>query len=342
MTTPDLKTRVGNLTLKNPVLLASGCCGYGQEFAGLSDLSRLGGISTKGLSWATRTGNPMPRTAETTGGMLNAIGLENVGVDRFETEKMPYLRDTGITTVANFFGFTVDEYARLAARLDKIPGLTALEMNISCPNVEKGGKSFGQDRGAIVEITRAVREVTTLPLWVKLAPNVTDICEMARAAQDGGADAVSVINTLVGMKIDIETRRPMIAFNTGGLSGPAIRPIAVAMTRRVVNEVGIPVVGIGGIRTAEDALEFLIAGARAIQVGTWLFSNPRAGEDVLDGIAAHLTRWGVSSLDEIIGTLQERVQPSSHKPAPTAAATPPSTNPHSAETATACSNRVES
>jgi len=306
-TRPQMAVQVGPLTLKNPVLLASGCCGYGQEFDGISDLSRLGGICTKGLSMNPRLGNPTPRTTETEAGMLNAIGLENVGFERFRDEKMPYMRAKGIVPIANFFGFTVEEYAALAAQLDTVPGIAALEMNISCPNVAKNGKRtmFGQDKGLTREITHAVKAATKLPLIVKLSPNVTHIVEFAQVCQDAGADAVSVINTLVGMQIDIELRRPVIAFNTGGLSGPAIRPVAVAMTREIVRELDIPVIGIGGVRTASDALEFLIAGAKAVQVGTWLFSDPTSGERVLEGVEDYLVRHGIGDVNELIGTLVE-------------------------------------
>ena len=262
--TPDLRVNIAGLELANPVLTASGTFGYGAEFAGLLDLSRLGGIVTKGISLKPRPGNPPPRIVETAGGMLNAIGLENVGVERFITEKLPFLRDCGARVIVNILGDSEDDYAELAARLDGAPGVDALELNISCPNVRHGGIAFGADPRMAAAVTRAAKARTRLPVIVKLSPNVTDIALMARAVEEAGADAVSLINTLVGMAIDIHKRRPVLANRTGGLSGPAVKPVALRMVWQVARAVSIPVIGIGGIASAEDALEFLLAGATGI------------------------------------------------------------------------------
>lgn len=301
---PDLTVAIGSLVLKNPVLTASGTFGYGEEYAPFVDLNRLGGIVVKGLSLAPRLGNPPPRIMETPAGMLNAVGLQNVGVEVFLAKKLPYLRRYDTRVIVNIFGESLDEYRRLAAILSAAPGIHAVEVNISCPNVKKGGLAFGAHPECAAEVTRGVRGETDLPLIVKLTPNVTDITLIAQAAEEAGADALSLINTLTGMCVDIERRRPQLANVTGGLSGPAIRPVALRMVWQVLQKVRIPVVGIGGIATASDALEFLITGARAIQVGTANFISPSATTDVLEGITAYMIRHQIGSLPDLIGSLK--------------------------------------
>ena len=303
----DLSVDVGRLRLKNPVLTASGTFGYGLEFRPFLDLSGLGGLVTKGLSPRPRRGTPPTRIAETPSGMLNAIGLQNVGVDAFLREKLPELRAYDTAVVANVFGETVAEYVEVCAKLDGAPGLAGVELNVSCPNVECGGMVFGQDPAALAEVTRACRRATQLPLWVKLSPNVTDIREFARAAEGEGADAVSLVNTFVGMAVDVERRRPVLANVSGGLSGPAIRPLAVWMTWQVYRAVKIPIIGIGGILTGRDALEFLLAGAAAVQVGTANFIRPDAAVQVVREIEAYLRAHGIASVRELTGTLQPGV-----------------------------------
>ncbi len=299
----DLTCRIGSAVLQNPVLTASGTFGYGQEYESFVNLHRLGAVVVKGISLAPRRGNPPPRVVETACGMLNAIGLENVGVERFLAEKLPYLRGMRATVIVNILGDSVEEYAALAGRLDEVAGLAAIEVNISCPNVKKGGVAFGTDPEMAAAVTQAVKGATRLPVIVKLSPNVTDVALMARAVEDAGADAVSLINTLLGMAIDSRTRRPRLANVVGGLSGPAIKPIALRMVWQVAKAVKIPVIGIGGIATAEDALEFLIAGASAIEVGTANFVNPRACEEILAGIGAYLEANKMTSLRELVGSL---------------------------------------
>ncbi len=303
----DLSVDVGRLRLKNPVLTASGTFGYGLEFRPFLDLSGLGGLVTKGLSPRPRRGTPPTRIAETPSGMLNAIGLQNVGVDAFLREKLPELRAYDTAVVANVFGETVAEYVEVCAKLDGAPGPAGVELNVSCPNVECGGMVFGQDPAALAEVTRACRRATQLPLWVKLSPNVTDIREFARAAEGEGADAVSLVNTFVGMAVDVERRRPVLANVSGGLSGPAIRPLAVWMTWQVYRAVKIPIIGIGGILTGRDALEFLLAGAAAVQVGTANFIRPDAAVQVVREIEAYLGAHGIASVRELTGTLQPGV-----------------------------------
>jgi dihydroorotate dehydrogenase (NAD+) catalytic subunit len=301
---PDLGVNVGGLALKNPVMTASGTFGYGEEFAGLLDLHGLGAIVAKGISLLPRHGNPPPRVVETPCGMLNAIGLENVGVERFITEKMPFLRQTGTAVVANILGDTVGEYQQLAERLNEVEGLAAVEVNISCPNVKRGGVAFGSDPTMAGAVTAAVRENCRLPVIVKLSPNVTDITEIARAVEGAGADAVSLINTLLGMAIDSKCRRPWLANIIGGLSGPAIKPVALRMVWQVSGAVQLPVIGIGGITCTEDALEFMLAGATAIQVGTANFVNPRTAEEIVSGLAAYLSEHNIASVQSLIGALQ--------------------------------------
>jgi dihydroorotate dehydrogenase (NAD+) catalytic subunit len=306
----DLRVELGGLALKNPVMTASGTFGYGEEYAPHVDLSRLGAVVVKGLSLEPRAGNPPPRIMETPSGMLNAVGLQNVGVRAFISDKLPFLRDSGATVVANIFGETLDEYRRVAEILGRATGVHALEINISCPNVKKGGVAFGARPEAAAEVTGAVRGATGLPLIVKLTPNVTDIAEIARAVEEAGADSVSLINTLTGMSVDIEKRIPHLANITGGLSGPAIKPVALRMVWQVVGAVRIPVIGIGGILCAADALEFLIAGARAVQVGSANFLRPAATIEVLEGIREYMTRHGFERIGQVIGSLNTDVSQS--------------------------------
>ncbi|MFH1623806.1 MAG: dihydroorotate dehydrogenase [Pseudomonadota bacterium] len=300
----DLSVNIGGIQLKNPVITASGTFGYGEEYAPYVDLSKLGAIVVKGISLKPKPGNTPPRIVETTGGMLNAIGLENVGVERFVEEKLPYLTETTTPVIVNIFGASLEEYRELAKILDGTHGVSGLEVNISCPNVKEGGILFGTDPARAFEVVHLVRCSTRLPLIVKLSPNVTDITEIARTVQDGGADALSLINTVTGMAIDVDTRTPKLANITGGLSGPAIKPIALKMVWEVAKVVEIPVIGIGGITTANDALEFFIAGASAIQVGTANFINPKATMDILSGIEEYLMYHEISSIKSLIGTLR--------------------------------------
>jgi len=301
---PDLRVALGPLALANPVMTASGTFGYAAEFANLVRLNRLGAVVVKGISLEPRAGNPPPRIVETAAGMLNAIGLENVGVKRFISDKMPYLRTCGCRIVVNILGDSIDDYAALAGHLSAVAGIDALEVNISCPNVKKGGVAFGTAPEMAAAVTRAVKQETDLPVIVKLSPNVTDIVVMARAVAESGADALSLINTLIGMGIDARTRRPRLANVIGGLSGPAIKPVALRMVWQVASAVSIPIIGIGGIGTAEDAIEFLLAGATAVQVGTANFYNPGATEQIIDGIADYLRQQGESSVQAIIGGLR--------------------------------------
>ncbi|HXV77796.1 MAG TPA: dihydroorotate dehydrogenase [Candidatus Polarisedimenticolaceae bacterium] len=303
MVTPELTVELGPLRLKNPVLTASGTFGYGLEFLPYFDLGRLGGLVTKGLSPRPRAGNPPARICETPAGMLNTIGLQNVGVDHFIEVKLPQLVRYDTAIVANVFGETEHEYVEVCSKLDGAEGLAAIELNVSCPNVERGGMIFGNEPGALRRVTRACRAATSLPLIVKLSPNVTDIRETARAAADGGADVLSLVNTFVGMAIDVERRRPVLAKVSGGLSGPAIRPLAVWMTWQVHQAVELPLIGIGGIVDADDALQFILAGASAVQVGTANFIHPDAALRVLAGLEAYLTRHGIASIGELVGAL---------------------------------------
>jgi dihydroorotate dehydrogenase (NAD+) catalytic subunit len=303
MNSPDLAVTIGNMILKNPVMTASGTFGYGEEYAPFVDLNRLGAVVVKGLSLEPRSGNPPPRIMETPAGMLNAVGLQNLGVRAFIAQKLPFLRKFDTAVIANIFGETVDEYRRVAEILSGAEGVHAIEVNISCPNVNKGGIAFGARPDLAAEVTRRVRGETGFPLIVKLTPNVTDIAEIALAVEAAGADAISLINTITGMSVDIEKRRPHLANITGGLSGPAIRPVALRMVWQVVRAVKIPVIGIGGIMTASDALEFFITGATAIQVGTANFVNPVAVLEIIDGIREYLIRHEIADIAELIGSL---------------------------------------
>jgi dihydroorotate dehydrogenase (NAD+) catalytic subunit len=299
-----MNVRIGRgLMLKNPVMTASGTFGYGDEYASYMDINRLGAIIVKGISLEPKKGNPPPRIMETPCGMLNSIGLENVGVQSFVKEKLPFLRGFDTAVVVNIYGETLEEYQNVAERLSKAEGVNALEVNISCPNVKKGGIAFGTEPGMAAEVTRAVKEATDLPVIVKLSPNVSDITVIARAVEDGGADALSVINTLIGMSVDVEKRVPHLKNITGGLSGPAIRPIALRMVWEVVRTVSIPVIGIGGIMEGRDALQFIIAGASAVQVGTANFLNPGAAVNVLEGIEEYLERHSMDNITHLIGSL---------------------------------------
>jgi len=296
---PNLKTVIGPLKLKNPVLLASGTCGYGGELADLLDLSQLGGIVVKGLSLEPREGNPPPRVWETPCGLLNSIGLENVGVEAFVRDKLPYLKQLDTAVIANILGNSVAEYAEVASRLSNTEGLDAIEVNISCPNVKEGGAAFGTDPKMASAVVEAVKKATHLPVICKLSPNVTDICTIAKAAESAGADAISLINTLIGMAIDIEQRRPALANVIGGLSGPAIRPVAVRMVYQAARAVQIPVIGIGGIVTGNDALEFLLAGAKAVQVGTATLIRPDAAISVIEGINNYMKRHDMENVEQL-------------------------------------------
>ena len=300
----DLQTEIGGLCLKNPVMTASGTFGYAGEFIDLLDINRLGAIIVKGISLEPSAGNPPPRIVETPCGMLNAIGLENVGIHAFISEKLPFLRTLSPPLIVNIYGKRIEEYAELARHINDADGIAAIEVNISCPNVSSGGIAFGVDPLSVFEVVSAVRKQTIKPLIVKLSPNVTDITPIAISAEEAGADCLSLINTLTGMAIDIETRKPKLANITGGLSGPAIRPIAVRMVWQAVLAVSIPVIGIGGIMTASDALEFLIAGASAVQIGTANFVNPRATLDILEGIETFLLQHHIEKLADIIGTIK--------------------------------------
>jgi len=301
---PDLRVRVGPMELKNPVMAASGTFGYGQEFAELFDPALLGGIIVKGLSLKPRAGNPPPRIVETPCGMLNAIGLANVGLERFLGEKLPWLQALDTAVVVNIYGHSVSEYGELAGALRGVDGIDALEVNISCPNVEQGGMAFGTDPDASARVTEAVLDRSDKPVIVKLSPNVTDIREPARAVEQAGAHAISLINTITGMVVDVETHTPMLAHVTGGLSGPAIRPVAVRMVHEVVSTVGIPVIGGGGIMTARDAMEFLITGACAVEVGTASFVDPRATLEILDDLRDFCRNRGIPRVRDVIGTLK--------------------------------------
>jgi dihydroorotate dehydrogenase (NAD+) catalytic subunit len=301
---PKLEVEIAGLKLKNPIMPASGTFGYGEEFAPYLDLEQLGAIVTKGVSLFPKAGNPTPRVAETPAGMLNAIGLQNVGIEAFAARKIEFLRSVSTPVIVNFFGNTLEEYVEVAARLNEIERVDAVELNISCPNVKAGGIVFGTDPVTAARVVSGVRAKLKVPLIVKLSPNVTDITLMARAVEEAGADAISCINTLTGMAVDIERRCLSLANGTGGLSGPAIKPVALRMVHQVVNSVSIPVIGIGGIMSAEDALEFLLVGATAVQVGTANLVNPGAMAAILEGIETFLEHRGIDDINAWIGSLQ--------------------------------------
>ena len=299
----NLAVQLGPLRLKNPVMVASGTFGYGQEYADFVPPERLGALVVKGISLQPRAGNRPPRIWETSGGMLNSIGLQNVGLRVFLEEKLPWLRTLDVPVVVNIFGNTVDEYGELAAALDGQEGVAALEINISCPNVKAGGMVFGCEPAMIDQVVGAVRRRTRRPIITKLTPNVTDITVSARAAEDAGSDILSLINTIAGMAVDVISRRPRLSTVIGGLSGPAIKPIALRQVWQVVGSVKIPVIGLGGITSAEDALEFLIVGAKAVQVGTANFVNPRITLEIIAGLESYLRDQGLVDINQVIGAL---------------------------------------
>lgn len=304
MIKPDMSVEIAGIKMRNPVMTASGTFGYGQEFAAYMDLESIGAMITKGLSMKPKAGNNTPRIVETPGGMLNAIGLQNVGIDSFIQTKLPFLRKVNTPVIVNLYGNSLEEYGELATRIDGIEEVAGIEVNISCPNVKQGGIVFGTDPVAAAEVVALVRRSTKKPLIVKLSPNVTDVVTMAKACVDAGAESISLINTLTGMAIDLAARRPVLANITGGLSGPAIKPVALRMVWQVARAVKVPVIGIGGIMSATDALEFILAGATAVQVGTASFLTPAASQDIARGMAKWLTDNRVASVRELIGALK--------------------------------------
>jgi dihydroorotate dehydrogenase (NAD+) catalytic subunit len=303
----DLSLRIGSLEMPNPLIAASGCFGYGLEYEEVVDLASLGGVAVKGLFLAEREGHPPPRIVETPSGMLNAIGLQGIGVHRFVRERLPRLREAGARVIVNICGTTLDEYVELAKILSQADGVAALELNISCPNIKEGGIQFGCSLTGTHEVVSAVRKATALPVIPKLTPNVTAPATFARAAEDAGADAISLVNTFLALAIDVETRRPRLSNVLGGLSGPAIRPIAVRMVWECRQEVAIPIVGMGGIMDARDALEFILAGANAVQIGTANFIDPFIWGKVLNGLADYMRRHSVARLQDLVGAMDESV-----------------------------------
>jgi dihydroorotate dehydrogenase (NAD+) catalytic subunit len=304
MIKPDMSVEIAGIKMRNPVMTASGTFGYGQEFADYMDLESIGAMITKGLSLRPKAGNNTPRIVETPGGMLNAIGLQNVGIDAFISTKLPFLRKVNTPVIVNLYGNSLEEYGELAARIDGIKEIAGIEVNISCPNVKQGGIVFGTDPAAAAEVVALVRRSTKKPLIVKLSPNVTDVVTMAKACVDAGAESISLINTLTGMAIDLNSRKPVLANITGGLSGPAIKPVALRMVWQVARAVKVPIIGIGGIMSATDALEFILAGATAVQVGTASFLTPAASQNIARGMAKWLTENRVGSVRELIGALK--------------------------------------
>lgn len=301
---PDLSVNIAGIQFKNPVMTASGTFGYGEEFAPYLDLNRLGAVVVKGLSLKPRQGNPPPRIVETAAGMLNSIGLQNVGVEAFIEKKLPFLKKFDTKVIVNFFGDSIEEYCEVARVLDYNEGIAGLEMNISCPNKQERWLEFGTNPDLTFRVVNAVRKYTRLPLIVKLSPNVTDITLIAKAAQDAGADVLSLINTLSGMAVDVNTRRPKLGNIIGGLSGPAIKPVALKMVWQVFKAVKLPLIGIGGIMTAEDAIEFMLVGASAIQIGTANFVDPSASIKILEGIEEYFKRNKVNNVKELVGSLR--------------------------------------
>src|SRR6266852_6751513 len=304
----DLSVTIGSLTLANPLIAASGCFGYGVEYADVVDLATLGGVAVKGLFLAERAGHAPPRIVETPSGMLNAIGLQGIGVHRFIDERLPELRRRRAVVIVNICGTTLDEYVEVARILSDAPGVHALELNISCPNIKEGGITFGCSLPGTHDVVSAVRKVTRLPIIPKLTPNVTDVASFAKAAEEAGADAISLVNTFLAMAIDVHTRRPKLTNIVGGLSGPAIRPIALRMVYECRRAVTIPVIGMGGIASARDALEFIIAGATAVQVGTANFVDPFIWSKLLDGITSYMQRHKVARVADLIGTVDTRAR----------------------------------
>lgn len=303
---PDLGIEIAGVKFKNPVTVASGTFGYGEEFSDLIDLDSLGGIVTKSITMEERPGHPPPRTCETSAGMLNAIGLANVGIERFIDEKIPFLKKLNTVIIVNVAGSKLAEYVEVCRLLEKAGNFDMIEVNVSCPNVDEGGMEFGTDAASIIKVLRAVRQVTSRPLIAKLSPNVTSIVDMARAAKEGGAAAVSMINTLVGMAVDIQDWQPRLSNNFGGLSGPAIKPVAIAMINKVAQAIDIPIIGIGGISNTADAVEFHLVGACSLQVGTANFIYPDTSIKIIAGLSDYLARRKLSSIHDIIGKVKHR------------------------------------
>lgn len=303
--TPDLRVTIAGVEHVNPVTTASGCCGYGEELARVFPLKNLGALVTKTITPEVRLGHPLPRTAETPSGMLNAIGLANVGIDRFISEKLPFLEKQGTVVVVNVGGKRIEEYVDLCARLDGNKTVDMIELNLGCPNVKEGGMEFGADPALTEKTVSEVKRATGIPIIAKLTPNVTDIAVIARAAEAGGADAVSLVNSLVGTAIDIETFRPRLTFDRGGLTGPAIKPIALAMVDAVYQSCKLPIIGIGGIHTWQDAVEFFLCGAIAIQVGTALFVDPEAPVLIINGLKKYMKKHNLATLDDLVGKVRK-------------------------------------
>jgi len=302
-TNVNLCVDLAGIKMKNPIMVASGTFGYGEEYSNFIDLRELGAIVTKSITLLPKAGNLPPRIAETPSGILNAIGLQNVGLEKFISDKMPFLREIGIPIIVSISGEDISEYVEIAQRLNDVPDVAALELNVSCPNVSKGGMLFGSNQQMTHDLVSSVRCATKLPIIAKLSPNVTSIAEIALSAEEAGADALSLINTLLGMAIDVNTRRPKLGNITGGLSGPAIRPIAIRMVWQVFNMVKIPLIGMGGIMTAEDALEFIIAGAKSVSIGTANFVNPTSAVEVISGIREYLQKKGIADVNTLVGNL---------------------------------------
>jgi len=302
-TNVNLCVDLAGIKMKNPIMVASGTFGYGEEYSNFIDLRELGAIVTKSITLLPKAGNLPPRIAETPSGILNAIGLQNVGLEKFISDKMPFLREIGIPIIVSISGEDISEYVEIAQRLNDVPDVAALELNVSCPNVSKGGMLFGLNQQMTYNLVSSVRCATKLPIIAKLSPNVTSIVEIALSAEEAGADALSLINTLLGMAIDVNTRRPKLGNITGGLSGPAIRPIAIRMVWQVFNMVKIPLIGMGGIMTAEDALEFIIAGAKSVSIGTANFVNPTSAVEVISGIREYLQKKGIADVNTLVGNL---------------------------------------
>ncbi len=300
----DLRTDIGKILLKNPVMVASGTFGYGVEFEGFFDLGLLGGISVKGLHLNKRQGNAPQRIMETPCGMLNAIGLQGIGIEAFSREKMPVLRKYDVPIIVNFWGTSTEEYEKAVEKLNDVEGIAGLEVNVSCPNIKEGGMTFGTDPKVLSQLIRSIRKKTALPLMVKLSPNVTSVGEMGHIVESEGVDSISLINTFAAMMIDVETRKPVLSNGVGGLSGPGIRPIAVKMVWEVAQRVKIPVIGMGGIMNARDALEFMIAGASAVQIGTANFVNPRISLEVIEGIKDYCLNHEIEDVKSLIGSLK--------------------------------------
>ena len=300
----DLKVKIQKLELKNPVMTASGTFGYGEEYTDFFDISKLGGIIVKGITIKPREGNPYPRMAETASGMLNAVGLQNKGVDYFIKNIYPEIKNYNTNIIVNINGSTIEEYIQVAEKINELDKIPAIELNISCPNVKEGGMAFGTNCSSAMAVTEAVRKAYNKTLIVKLSPNVTDITEIAKAVEEAGADSISLINTLLGMAINAETRKPVLSTITGGLSGPAVKPVALRMVWQVYNSVKIPVIGLGGIMKTTDVIEFIIAGASAIQVGTANFIDPRITVKIIDGIEEYLNKHKIDSINELVGSLK--------------------------------------